>query len=133
MARSRLTHAEKHKKVVDSWEAVDRAREKRARGCMAGLTEEAMKPSPSNLTTNLKPLSTQELIDLVDGNEPTGPPTIPLSSESHKKKAAVKHARVPTQVTPSSSARHGASARWQYKSYAQWGGTHRATKKTTKE
>ena len=103
MARSRLTHAEKHKKVVDSWEAVDRAREKRARGCMAGLTEEAMKPSPSNLTTNLKPLSTQELIDLVDGNEPTKPPTIPLSSESHKKKAAVKHARVPTQVTPSTT------------------------------
>ena len=92
-ARTRLTQSEKHKKVVESWEAVDRVREKRARGCMAGLSEEA-----SKLTSNLKPLSTQELIDLVDGNgnEPTVPPS------SQRKKAAVKQARSPTPlVTPS--------------------------------
>ena len=50
-----------HQKVVESWQKYEKVKEKRARGKMAGITEEVNNIPP--------PLSTQELIDLVEGSE----------------------------------------------------------------
>ena len=68
-----------HQKVVESWQKYEKVKEKRARGKMAGITEEVNNIPP--------PLSTQELIDLVEGTTTDFQPT----------KQSVKKAK----VTPS--------------------------------
>ena len=88
---SRLTAKERHDAVVASWAKLEEVKQKRERGRMAGIGAELSSPKtvPHGLE-DVRPLSTQELIDLVDGTENSSKPS----------KQSVKKARHTTPHPP---------------------------------
>ena len=91
---SRKSAEEKHKELVASWDRLEKEVEKRERGGMAGVSENitpVKQAAPVVLTQDVDPLSTQEMIDLVNGKAPEFRP----SKQSVKKARVTPHPPVP--------------------------------------